>query len=75
MSFKSGMGDSTYGISYQLRPELQGGGTSDDGSMFEAVDDTAAFNVGRDMAKSGKYVWLTVYHWNTGNVVFEQERF
>lgn len=69
------MDDFTYGVSYQLRAELQGGGTADDGSTFTAPSDEGAANVGISMAKSGKYIRLSVYHWNTGRVVFELERF
>lgn len=61
----------TYGYSYQLRAELQGGGTDDDGGMFDAETPQDARAEYEKMARTGNYRRLTVYVWDTGEIVGE----
>lgn len=61
----------TYGYSYQLRAELQGGGTEDDGGMFDAETPQEARAEFDRMAQSGRYVRLAVYAWDTGEIIGE----
>lgn len=61
----------TYGYSYQLRAELQGGGTDDDGGMFDAETPQEARDQYEQMARSGKYRRLMVYVWQTGEIIGE----